>query len=261
MTSSTRYACTARHGRGPRPRLSFYTCLPRARCDSAGLSPPSVRRDDERRPDQARPPPANVPSLVLDVMSAPQAYQRDPRVDRYIDGLPDWQSRLCQRLRDLVHAVDPEMVETIKRTVQPYFVLQGNVCALLAAKDHINLFLYDGGIVPDPEGLITAGQDNKTARTIAFHRGRHGQRAGAHRHARADRRQQPRRRLAQAEDRVGPSASSVIGASSRSDATPYRAGPRTCSCATTSPASNSAARSAMRRSASASSAAEPLSAP
>jgi hypothetical protein len=92
-------------------------------------------------------------------------------VDDYIDGLPDWQSRLCQGLRDLVHAVDPEMVETIKRTVQPYFVLQGNVCALLAAKDHINLFLYDGGIVPDPEGLITAGQDNKTARTIAFHEG------------------------------------------------------------------------------------------
>jgi hypothetical protein len=50
-------------------------------------------------------------------------------------------------------------------------VLQGNVCALLAAKDHINLFLYDGGIVPDPDGLITAGHDNKTARTIAFHEG------------------------------------------------------------------------------------------
>jgi hypothetical protein len=31
-------------------------------------------------------------------------------------------------------------------------VLEGNVCALLATKDHVNLFLYDGGIVPDPEG-------------------------------------------------------------------------------------------------------------
>jgi hypothetical protein len=41
-------------------------------------------------------------------------------------------------------------------------------CALLAAKDHVNLFLYDGGIVPDPEGIITAGHDNKTARTISF---------------------------------------------------------------------------------------------
>jgi hypothetical protein len=98
-------------------------------------------------------------------------FQRDPRVDEYIDALPDWQHELCRDLRELIHAADPEISETIKRTVQPYFVLEGNVCALLAAKDHVNLFLYDGGIVPDPEGTITAGHDNKTARTIAFRQG------------------------------------------------------------------------------------------
>jgi len=63
------------------------------------------------------------------------------------------------------------VVETIKRTVQPYFVLQGNICALLAAKDHVNVFLYDGAIVPDPEGIITAGHDNKTARTVSYRQG------------------------------------------------------------------------------------------
>jgi hypothetical protein len=30
------------------------------------------------------------------------------------------------------------------------------------------VFLYDGAIVPDPEAIITAGHDNKTARTVAF---------------------------------------------------------------------------------------------
>lgn len=35
--------------------------------------------------------------------------------------------------------------------------------------DHVNVFLYDGGIVADPHGLITAGHDNKTARQIAIH--------------------------------------------------------------------------------------------
>ena len=94
-------------------------------------------------------------------------YQKDPRVDVYIDALPEWQQEICQQVRDLVHAVDPEVVETIKRRVQPYFVLEGNICALLAAKDHVNVFLYDGAIVPDPEGIITGGQDNKTARTVA----------------------------------------------------------------------------------------------
>jgi hypothetical protein len=98
-------------------------------------------------------------------------YHTDKRVDDYIDLLPDWQQAICRDLRDLIHAADPEMTETIKRTVRPYFVLDGNVCALLAAKDHVNLFLYDGGIVPDPEGIITAGDKNKTARMISFYRG------------------------------------------------------------------------------------------
>jgi hypothetical protein len=103
-------------------------------------------------------------------MSSPD-YDADPRVDTYIAGLPDWQQAICRQVRELVHAVDPEMTETIKRTRQPYFVLRGNVCALLAAKDHVNVFLYDGAIVPDPHGIITGGHSNSTARTVAIRRG------------------------------------------------------------------------------------------
>jgi hypothetical protein len=104
-------------------------------------------------------------------MRARTSYDTDPRVDAYIAGLPEWQQEVCNRLRDLIHSVDPEMRETIKRRDRPYFVLDGNVCALLATKDHVNLFLYDGGIVPDPERVITGGHDNKTGRTIAYYRG------------------------------------------------------------------------------------------
>jgi hypothetical protein len=99
------------------------------------------------------------------------AYTVDPRVDDYIDALPEWQQAICRQVRDLVHDADPEVVETIKRTNRPYFVLEGNVCALLAAKGHVNVFLYDGAIVPDPDGIITGGHDNKTARTVAVRQG------------------------------------------------------------------------------------------
>lgn len=97
-------------------------------------------------------------------------YPRDPRVDAYIDALPGWQQAICREIRDLVHAADPEVTETIKWKDRPYFVLQGNVCALLAAKDHVNVFLYDGAVVPDPEKIITGGHENKTARTVAVRR-------------------------------------------------------------------------------------------
>ena len=134
-------------------------------------------------------------------MIGAMTYTRDPRVDAYIDALPGWQRTICREVRDLVHSVDPEVTETIKRSRQPYFVLQGNICALLAARDHVNVFLYDGGIVPDPQGIITAGHDNQTARTVGVPGGRDDQEEAAGGDVQADRRQQPRRWLAEVEAR------------------------------------------------------------
>jgi hypothetical protein len=99
------------------------------------------------------------------------SYEADPRVDAYVDALPEWQQAVCREIRDLVHVADEGIAETIKFRNRPYFVLQGNVCALLAAKDHVNVFLYDGAIVPDPENIITGGHGNSTARTIAIREG------------------------------------------------------------------------------------------
>jgi hypothetical protein len=96
------------------------------------------------------------------------SYVKDPRVDAYIDALPEWQQRICAEVRDLVHEADPELEETIKRTVQPYFVLDDNVAALLGARDHVNVFLYDP-LLDDPDGIITHGHDNATGRQISIH--------------------------------------------------------------------------------------------
>ena len=49
-------------------------------------------------------------------------YTADPRVDAYIDALPAWQQVICREVRDLIHAADAEVVETIKFTNRPYFV-------------------------------------------------------------------------------------------------------------------------------------------
>ncbi len=93
---------------------------------------------------------------------------KDQRIDDYIETLPIWQQDICQKIRELVHLADPEIVETIKRTNQPYFTLNGNVCALLATKDHMNVFIYDP-IAPDPEKIINQGQGNLTARAIQIY--------------------------------------------------------------------------------------------
>ena len=94
----------------------------------------------------------------------------DKRVDEYIDNLPAWQKGVCSQIRKLVHEADSEIEETIKRTNRPYFVLNGNVCALLGTKDHVNVFIYDP-IAPDPEKIINQGQGNATARAIQIYQG------------------------------------------------------------------------------------------
>jgi hypothetical protein len=97
-------------------------------------------------------------------------HQADPRVDDYIDPLPAWQQQVCREVREIIHEADPEVEETIKRTVQPYFVLQGNIAALQATKDHVNVFLYDP-LVSDPEGIITRGHEAQTGRQIMIYEG------------------------------------------------------------------------------------------
>ncbi|CAN5133599.1 hypothetical protein BH09PAT3_BH09PAT3_1230 [soil metagenome] len=89
-------------------------------------------------------------------------------VDSYIKSLPQWQQDICQKVRDLIHQADEDIVEEIKFKNRPYFTMQGNVCALLATKDHVNVFIYDP-IAPDPSGIINQGHGNATARSIQLY--------------------------------------------------------------------------------------------
>lgn len=99
-----------------------------------------------------------------------QTPSKDPRIDTYIASLPKWQQVICNDVRSLIHQAEPAIEETIKRTDKPYFVLQGNICALLATKDHVNIFIYDP-IAPDPHHIVNQGEGNATARAIQIYEG------------------------------------------------------------------------------------------
>jgi hypothetical protein len=94
----------------------------------------------------------------------------NPQIDAFIDTLPTWQKDICVKARLLMHEAEPNIEEIIKRGDRPYFVLNGNVCAFQATKDHVNIFIYDP-IAPDPQHIINQGHDNQTARSIQFYQG------------------------------------------------------------------------------------------
>ena len=97
------------------------------------------------------------------------AQPRHPQVTASIDAFPGWQAPLARRVRELVHEAEPEIVEEIRYGNRPYFLYQGVVCAMQTTKDHLNVFLYDGGLAPDPHGIVTDGFDNETGRQIKLH--------------------------------------------------------------------------------------------
>ena len=85
---------------------------------------------------------------------------------------PVWQQEICREVRELrSRRRSGGRRDDQFRDARPTSSSR-NICALLAAKDHVNVFLYDGGIVPDPEGIVTGGHDNTTARTVAIREGR-----------------------------------------------------------------------------------------
>lgn len=95
----------------------------------------------------------------------------NPAVTAAIDGFPAWQASLARRVRALAHEADPGMLEEVRYGNRPYFLCEGVVCALQATKDHLNVFVYEGGRAPDPHGIITDGHDNATARQVKIREG------------------------------------------------------------------------------------------
>ena len=63
------------------------------------------------------------------------------------------------------------MTETIKRTRQPYFVLRRQHLRAAGREGPRQRLPLRRRIVPDPDGIITGGHDNKTARTVAVREG------------------------------------------------------------------------------------------
>ena len=91
-------------------------------------------------------------------------------ITNHIAELADWRGKLLARLRKLILAVDPDIVEEWKWGT-PVWSHKGNVVAVGAFQDHIKVNFFKGVSLPDPHGLFNAGLDAKASRAIDFHEG------------------------------------------------------------------------------------------
>jgi hypothetical protein len=94
-------------------------------------------------------------------------------VDAIIDATPDERGVILARLREIIHAGDPDIVEAVKwrRPSSPLgaavFEHDGIVCILIPLKGRVRISFLDGSSLRDPRRLFNA-QLNGKSRAIDF---------------------------------------------------------------------------------------------
>ncbi len=93
-------------------------------------------------------------------------------IDAKIDALGDWRGETLARVRKLIRAADPEVIETVKWRKPsnpagvPVWEHEGILCTGETYKDKVKLTFAKGAALEDPEGLFNASLEGNTRRAI-----------------------------------------------------------------------------------------------
>ena len=88
-------------------------------------------------------------------------------IDARIAELGDWRGATLARVRGLIHAADPEVVEEWKWRGVPVWSHAGIVCTGETYRDKVKLTFAKGAALADPSGLFNASLDGTTRRATS----------------------------------------------------------------------------------------------
>ena len=97
-------------------------------------------------------------------------------IDRRIDELGDWRGQTLRRVREIIKAADPEIVEEWKwvkptNPGTPVWSHNGGICTGEAYKNVVKLTFFKGAALDDPSGLFNSSLDGKVRRAIDIREG------------------------------------------------------------------------------------------
>jgi len=97
-------------------------------------------------------------------------------IDQKIKELGDWRGKTLAKVREIIHAADPEIVEEVKWVKQgssgtPVFSHGGIVCTGETYKSVVKLTFAKGAALPDPSRLFNSSLDGNVRRAIDIHEG------------------------------------------------------------------------------------------
>jgi hypothetical protein len=92
-------------------------------------------------------------------------------IDQRIKDLADWRGKTLAKVRAIIHAADPEIVEEWKYMGTPIFAHAGPVCTGETYKNVVKLTFAKGAALKDPSGLFNSSLDGNVRRAIDIHEG------------------------------------------------------------------------------------------
>jgi hypothetical protein len=92
-------------------------------------------------------------------------------IDEKIMELADWRGKMLAKVRAIIHAADPEIVEELKWRGTPVFSHGGIVCTGETYKSVVKMTFAKGAALPDPAGLFNSSLEGNVRRAIDIHEG------------------------------------------------------------------------------------------
>jgi len=97
-------------------------------------------------------------------------------IDEKIKQLGDWRGKTLAKVREIIHAADPEIVEEWKwvkptNPGTPVFSHNGIVCTGETYKSVVKMTFAKGAALKDPAGLFNSSLDGNVRRAIDIHEG------------------------------------------------------------------------------------------
>jgi len=92
-------------------------------------------------------------------------------IDERIKELGDWRGKTLGRVRGIIHAADPEIVEEWKWRGTPVWSHGGIVCTGETYKSVVKLTFAKGAALQDPAGLFNSSLEGNVRRAIDIHEG------------------------------------------------------------------------------------------
>jgi hypothetical protein len=92
-------------------------------------------------------------------------------IDGRIEELGDWRGKMLAKVRAIIHAADPEIVEEWKWRGVPVWSHGGIVCTGETYKSVVKMTFAKGAALADPAGLFNSSLEGNTRRAIDLHEG------------------------------------------------------------------------------------------